>query len=268
MKFFTPHAYPAFLMALLREMHDVGDASDAASSDFDSLLTKYGKKWRGDSAWPRVYRAAMKDWRRLHASPYVFAARGLSGLSYDLIGRMDRIVAPPRGEFGYGGEMPVTMNVAVAAGFAAPGLVGDPERGGPVGMSVLVTYKLPPGNVRSHGGDSESGPLNEAELRVTKCGQCVDRIFIGGQRAMLPPRIEPPTDQERRLYCLSMYLKATRPTAWDAIRLPMAFAKDLAAWSRGSGYRVKTIRTPSEHARAERRGVVTVPADWGWWRYR
>lgn len=255
MKFLTPLDYPAYLMALLRETVDPGKVKD----DFEFLLDEHSK---GKRAWSAVYKAAMKDWRRLYASPYIFAARGLSGLSYDTLAMMRAIVAP-RGDFG--DEMPVSMNIATAAGFAAPTREG--ERG-PAVMSVLVTYKLPPGNVRSHGGDSESGPLNEAELRASKCEGCVDRIFIGGQRSLLP-RMPAATDLERRRYCLSMYLKASRPGAWDAIRFPVAFAKDLTAWSRTwHGYRVRVIRTPAEHARAEQLGPPTVPADWGWWRYK
>jgi len=146
----------------------------------------------------KKYRAAYRKLVKRISTPYMMAARGLSGVM-----NVQNLALLTRAR--YDNTVNVSMNVyASAASFSGV----DRRRGGD---SVLMIFKLPSSKINSFGDDSESGPLFEAEIKALECWECVDRIYVmskdvAGKLA---------TDAERRAYGLSAYLQCGR---FDGIR--------------------------------------------------
>lgn len=77
--------------------------------------------------------------------------------------------------------------------------------------SLLIVSKIPHSYLKSFGGDSESGILQEAELLVRPCAeQCIEKVFV-----LCPFNLDAPkaTLKERITYCLSYYLEKSRGRA-------------------------------------------------------
>jgi len=106
---------------------------------------------------------------------------------------------------------------------------------------VLIVAKIPHQYLLSYGGDSESGDLLEAEIKVKPClDKCIQNIFVIS--AVQPSNSILATLNERKQYCLSYYNIAFLDTD-TAVRLHA----DVKCPTNGMSNFIK-IRTPLDDA--------------------
>ena len=223
MKLTHPHDFPRLLV----EAWEARSWLTPIEEKQDAYLAQERDRGGG---WTASATRAFDRVKKEMLQPTVIVARGMAGLPGinvagwtkvgwldDFLGERDRVHA--------------TLNLYMAAGhFARP----DPKYRRGKGVSALLVWQIDSKHFLSFGGDSESGPFNEAEVVVRPdCTPCLKHIFVKGAT---PSDLErhgarPASPAERKLYGLGTYtvvkFKGRRGSYAGETFFPIDFAPQL-----------------------------------------
>jgi len=234
-------AYPKYLLEYL----DASDPNDFVwpHGVFETLLDE--KK----GSWTARYKAAFRGWLDVTApNGFLWAARGLDRLDGPKSVSEMMSVSGPHAE---GHDIPATINITVAgARFGSAALKKKHPRLSGGDVSSVAILKLETKYIVSFGGDSESGPSHEAEIRIRPCVPCVYRLFMSSPTPIAKARVA--TEEERCLYGLSCRIElSTKPKSQDKYGdsmtpFPMSLEKQVRDLAGRKGWHVAVVKTPSD----------------------
>lgn len=148
-----------------------------------------------------AYQRVLTDYLAICHPEGVFAARGLHGIPIEDLDTLMSLIFSWEDLYpGMSSEENWSESIVYAANrFATPSKRSFPKTG------VLLIASVPHEKVRSFGGDSESGPYMEAELKIDRCPECIEAVY-----AISPNRVgKQVSDKERRYFGLSHYMEVT-----------------------------------------------------------
>jgi len=195
MKLTHPHDFPRLLV----EAWEARSWRTPIEEKQDAYLAQERDRGGG---WTAYATRAFDRVKKEMLQPTMIVARGMA----DLPGI--NVAGWTKGHAGHGGaglEANASMNLYMAAGSFADNY-GYGRRG--KGVSALLVWQIDSKHFLSFGGDSESGPFNEAEVVVRPdCTPCLKHIFVKGAT---PSDLErhaarPVSPAERKLYGLGTY---------------------------------------------------------------
>jgi hypothetical protein len=258
LRFLEPEDFPEFLMTdVLPTVDDEGYYDQRRDPGVAEGWILGATKDR-----PGRLRPGYFEWL---AAPYMLVARGMHGIPYAEADRVEELLLARRTDY-----HSVSLNVYAAAEFArpfpGPSFDWDMPRAAPEAeavMSSMLLLKLLPQHIVGFGGDSESGILQEAELHVRQCDECVAALFLGGSRRALR-LLRPVPETVRQRYGLSAFcrIEPMRSRAADWVR----------HWNRRrSRYvepkQLRVVTTPRQHADIAA-SDYRVPSDWTWFAWK